>query len=285
MFTSRIPVMQHSIRCPESRLTLSCRTWRCPVCLATTSRATFAHCRCHAARIWSPSPATARSRIARRLWPPVSTSISPSPSASARSSNCCVRKHSLCTTKNPRQRFRAAAGFEKVPSFSEPVPPSISAERHPGRSLKRLPGQRLHALLNVRLQNAEHRFMTLNRQRQRVQEPLRRVVVHDAPLRDGDRILRHSHRLRIETKVDDQLFRRAGDAAEVCVRGGDVRVIDLNLHHLLRLRLLCRGLGLFSRCGFHFFRHNKFSHVPRAPSRSDGRAAVKKNKTVTSQNK
>src|SRR5436189_191126 len=113
-----------------------------------TWRATFARCSFLDARIWSPSPVTARSPLAR------------------------------------------------------PPPP-------------RLPSQRLHALLDVGLQDAEHRFMTLNRQRQGVQEPLRGVVVHDAALRDLDRILRHSDRLRIETEVDDQLFRRAGHAAEV----------------------------------------------------------------------
>ena len=71
--------------------------------------------------------------------------------------------------------------------------------------------------------------MTLDGQRQRVQHPLGGEEVRDDPLRDRDRLRRYPERLRIQPEIDDQLLRRAGDAAEIRVAGQRLRVVDLDL--------------------------------------------------------
>ena len=127
------------------------------------------------------------------------------------------------------------------------------AERHrpdrrdDGRSTLALlavkPGR---TLLHVGLQHAERLLVPLNRQLQGVQHPLGREEIRDDPLRDGDRLRGNAKRLGIETEIDDQLLRRARNAAEVGIKGQRLRIVDLDLDALLGLS---RSLGA-SRLGF-----------------------------------
>ena len=99
-------------------------------------------------------------------------------------------------------------------------------------------------LLHVGLQHAEGGFVPLDRQLQGVQHALRRVEVRDDPLRHRNRMRRHSERLRIQTEIDDQFFRRARDAAEVGVKSHHLGIVDFHLHPLWGLRRsLRRGLA------------------------------------------
>jgi len=63
---------------------------------------------------------------------------------------------------------------------------------------------------------------------QRVEHALGGVVVGHNPLRNDDRFGGNAHRLGVETEVDDQLLRRAGDAAEVGVGRDGACVIDFD---------------------------------------------------------
>ena len=91
--------------------------------------------------------------------------------------------------------------------------------------------------------------MTLYRHRQRRKQPLGSKEVNDDPLFDLDRILGNSHRLLIESKVDQQLFRSTGHPTEIRVQADRPPVINL---YLLRLGLPCsgrlrRGIGAHRR--------------------------------------
>ena len=91
-------------------------------------------------------------------------------------------------------------------------------------------------LLHVRLQHAEGGFVPLDGQAQGVQHALGRVEVRDDPLRDRNRMRRHSERLRIQAEIDDQFFRRAGNTAEVGVQRHHLGIVDFHLHPLWDLR-------------------------------------------------
>ena len=93
------------------------------------------------------------------------------------------------------------------------------------------------ALLHVGLQHAEGLLVALDRHVQRLQHPLGREVVGDDPLLDFDRLGRHAERLRVEAEVENQLFGRARDAAEIRVQADGVLIVHFHLHagplHLL----------------------------------------------------
>jgi len=86
-------------------------------------------------------------------------------------------------------------------------------------------------------------------QRQGVQHPFGRVEVRDDPVRDGNRLRRHAERLWIEPEIDDQLLGRPGDPAEVGVGRHRLRIVDLDLHPLLRLLRRVLGGWLLSSRG------------------------------------
>lgn len=71
--------------------------------------------------------------------------------------------------------------------------------------------------------------MTLNGHAQSVKDALGSVEVGDNALRNGNRSGRNSNRLRVETEIDNQFFRRTGNAAEIGVAGYSFVVVDLNL--------------------------------------------------------
>ena len=75
--------------------------------------------------------------------------------------------------------------------------------------------RRTDPLLDVDFQHAEGRFVTLDRHVQGGQQPLGGVVVQDDPFGNLDRLAGQRLRLGIQTEVDDQFLRRAGDAAEI----------------------------------------------------------------------
>ena len=87
---------------------------------------------------------------------------------------------------------------------------------------------RHHALLHIGFQHTERLFVPLDRHVQRLQHPLGREVVDDDPLLHIDRFGRHAERLRIQAEVENEFFRRAGDAAEVCVQRDRVLIGDFH---------------------------------------------------------
>jgi len=105
-----------------------------------------------------------------------------------------------------------------------------------GASLHRLlQGRRMDPALDVGFDDAEGGLVPLDGHHQGVQHPLRREEVGGDPLGDDNRRSRHVERLRVESEVEEQFFRRARHAEEVAVHGDGLRVIDLDL-------CLCRGL-------------------------------------------
>jgi hypothetical protein len=62
------------------------------------------------------------------------------------------------------------------------------------------------ALLDIGFQDAENRFVALDRHLQRCQQSLGSVEIHDDPLLDMDGILGNAHGLGIQSKVNDQFF-------------------------------------------------------------------------------
>lgn len=101
--------------------------------------------------------------------------------------------------------------------------------------------------------------MPLDGHRQRAQQSLGREEIHDDPLADLDRFGGNADRLRIEAKIDNQLFGRPGDAAEIRVQGQDVRVVDSQLGLGLTSRGGRGGLILCNLGGIFFVRHTNFS--------------------------
>ncbi len=91
--------------------------------------------------------------------------------------------------------------------------------------------------------------MPLDREVQGVQQALGREVVGDDPLRDGHGFAGDAEGLGIQAEVDDQLFRRAGDAAEIGVGGDGVLVFDLHADALLLVLSVAAGGG-FGFFGF-----------------------------------
>ena len=116
----------------------------------------------------------------------------------------------------------------------------------------RLLGASDDALVDVRLKHAEGLLVALHGQMQRMEQALGREVVGNDSLRDLHCLAGNAERLGVQAEVDDQLFRRAGYAAEVGVGGDGVLVFDL---HSLPLLLLVGGGLLF----FGFFSHEEFS--------------------------
>src|SRR5689334_21121892 len=100
-----------------------------------------------------------------------------------------------------------------------------------------------HALLHVGLKHAKGLFMPLNRHVQRLEHALRGVVVDDNPLLDVDRLGRHTERLLVQSEVENKLFGRTRDAAEVCIKRN--RVLVSHFHTMLLLRGLS-GLALIA---------------------------------------
>jgi hypothetical protein len=74
------------------------------------------------------------------------------------------------------------------------------------------------ALVDVDLEHAESLLVAVDRQLQRVQHSLGRVVIGDDPLRNDDRLSGHAHRLRIEGEIDDQLLGSARHATKIRIR-------------------------------------------------------------------
>ncbi len=108
----------------------------------------------------------------------------------------------------------------------------------------------LDAFVNVDFQSSKRGFMTLKRHSKRVIQTFSREEVDDDTLGNRDRLRRNAHRLGIETKIDDQFFRRAGNAAKVRIGSDDVRIVNFEL------RTRCRLGGVFF---FFIFRHGGFS--------------------------
>ncbi len=108
-------------------------------------------------------------------------------------------------------------------------------------------------LLNIGFKDAEDRFMALNRHLQRSQQSLGRVEIHNDPLLDMDRILWNSNGLGIQTKVNNELFWRACNAAEIRIKGDRVFIfhLDLDRLRLLALSFLCCVLFYFARHKFN----------------------------------
>ena len=100
-----------------------------------------------------------------------------------------------------------------------------------------------NALLHVGLQHAERLLVPLNRQLQGVQHPLGREEIRDDPLGDGDRLRGNAKGLRIETKIDDQLLRRARNAAEIGVKRQRLRIVNFDLGTLLGLAAAAWGVS------------------------------------------
>src|SRR5690606_4738820 len=99
---------------------------------------------------------------------------------------------------------------------------------------------------------AEDLLVASNGELQRAEEAFGGVEVEDDPLVDDDRLARRAHRLRVEAEIDDQLLRRAGNAAEVGVEAQRLRVIDFDGGALLLLRSGTRRL-LLGGPAFAFF--------------------------------
>ena len=98
-----------------------------------------------------------------------------------------------------------------------------------------------YAFLYVGLQNAEGRFVALDRQLECAEQTLGRIVVDDQSLGHLQGLLGSAEGLRIETEVNDQFLRRAVDAAEIGV--GRDHVVIFHFHALRRLGLAGLGLG------------------------------------------
>ena len=113
---------------------------------------------------------------------------------------------------------------------------------------------------DVGLEGSEGLLVPVDGKLQRVQHALGRIVVRHDPLRNDDRLRGHAHRLRVERKIDDQLFGGAGDAAKIGVRRDGSAIVDFNaLRHLpllLRagLSLLFPGRGKRIGCRIGHFR-------------------------------
>ena len=112
------------------------------------------------------------------------------------------------------------------------------ATRHPASVDPRAAETGPDALLDVDFQNSERRLVALHGQLQGVQHPLGGEEVGDDPLRHGNRLAGHAERLRIQTEIDDQLFRRPRHPAEVRIQRQRLGIVDLHLHPLLSLGLL-----------------------------------------------
>jgi hypothetical protein len=101
------------------------------------------------------------------------------------------------------------------------------------------------ALLHVSLEHAESLFVSLDRHVQGLQHSFGGEVVDDDPLLNVDWLSWDAKGLRIQAEVEDQLFRRARDAAEICIERNRVLVRDFNTL-LLLLRLLRSSLRLIA---------------------------------------
>ena len=111
-----------------------------------------------------------------------------------------------------------------------------------------LPLRRTHLnpALDIGLQHAKSSFVPLNSHLQGVQRPLGSEEVHYDSLSNGDRLRRYADRLGIQAEVDDQLFRRAGHAAEIRVQAHGVFVVHFDVRpHLFRSRLLGGLIAVF----------------------------------------
>ena len=73
------------------------------------------------------------------------------------------------------------------------------------------------ALLHVCLEHAEGLLVALDRHVERLQHSLGSEVVDDDPLLHINRFGWHAEWLRVQAEIEDELFRRAGNAAEICV--------------------------------------------------------------------
>ena len=103
------------------------------------------------------------------------------------------------------------------------------------------------ALLHVCLEHAEGLLVALDRHVERLQHALGGEVVDDDPLLDVDRLGRDAEWLRVEAEVENQLFGRAGDAAEICVERNRVLVGHFDTLGLLR-RCSWRLIAIFRAC-------------------------------------
>ena len=122
-----------------------------------------------------------------------------------------------------------------------------------GRPRQSLPAglsqARSNPLLDIGFQDAEGGLVALDGKLQGVQHPLRGIEVGDDSLRDDDRLCGYSDRLGVQPEVDDQLFRRPGNAAKIGVARQCLGVVNLDLKSLLRLPLrlasrLCPSAGI-----------------------------------------
>ena len=88
----------------------------------------------------------------------------------------------------------------------------------------------LDPFLYVNFQRAKHLFVPLDGRLQSKQHSLCRIKVGNDPIRNRNRCRRNANRLRIETKIHNQFFRRAGDSAKVGVSRTNIGVVKLNGH-------------------------------------------------------
>jgi hypothetical protein len=75
----------------------------------------------------------------------------------------------------------------------------------------------LDSLAHIRLEHAEGGLMTLDRHAQRGQQSLCSEMIQNDPLIDSNRLVRNANWLCVQAKIDNQLFRRTGDSAEIRV--------------------------------------------------------------------
>ena len=101
-------------------------------------------------------------------------------------------------------------------------PPLTNRLKKPGIELL------LDPFLHVNFQRAEHLLVPLDRRLQSQQHPLCRVKIGNDPIRNGNRRRGNANRLRIETKVHNQFFGRAGDSAKVGVSRVHIGIIKFN---------------------------------------------------------
>ena len=89
-----------------------------------------------------------------------------------------------------------------------------------------------HPALDIGFQHAESLFVAGDGHLQGVREPLGSEEIDDDSLGELDRFRGGAGDLLVETKVNDQFLRRAGNAAEVGIGRQNVRLVDRHLNRL-----------------------------------------------------
>jgi hypothetical protein len=97
--------------------------------------------------------------------------------------------------------------------------------------------KRTSSTSDVELYRSKHAFVSLDGHPKGREEPLGRIEVHDKALICLDFLPTGGERLGIQAEIEDDFFRRRGDAAEVGIRWNGGGVIDDDLRLLLLLAL------------------------------------------------